>query len=329
VLLFPRRRRPATMALIAAVLAAAMQNGGTIFRGPVKTGSQKAILLQPNLSVGVEDGRSAEMLALSGARLTLQASALTQEPARILLWPESPAPFQTDRQDFTAAASALTEAAHAPLIAGAVGVQLGTQPGATRIFNSAALFLPGRGYVTRYDKVHLVPFGEYVPYASVFRFAGGLTQAVGSFERGAQRQPLAADGHRYGVFLCYESIFADEVRQFTRGGAEVLTNLSDDGWYGDTSAPFQHLNMARMRAIENHRWLLRDTNNGVTASINPDGRIVETMERHRRGAVAVHFEYLHDLTFYAHYGDLFAKLCVLLSAFVVVVATLRPRNAVN
>ncbi len=71
--------------------------------------------------------------------------------------------------------------------------------------------------------------------------------------------------HRYGVFICYEAVFADEVRQFARNGAQVLVNISDDGWYGDTSAPWQHLNMARMRAIENRRWLLRDTNNGVTA----------------------------------------------------------------
>ena len=91
----------------------------------------------------------------------------------------------------------------------------------------------------------------------------------------------ASTGHRYGVFICYEAVFADEVRQFAQLGAEVLVNISDDGWYGDTSAPWQHLNMARMRAIENRRWLLRDTNNGVTAVIDPYGRVRQSIPRHQ------------------------------------------------
>ena len=80
---------------------------------------------------------------------------------------------------------------------------------------------------------------------------------------------FSTGGHTYGVFVCYESIFGNEVRQFAKNGAEVLVNISDDGWYGDTGAPWQHLNMARMRAIENHRWVLRSTNTGVTTAIDP------------------------------------------------------------
>ncbi len=119
--------------------------------------------------------------------------------------------------------------------------------------------------VGRYDKIHLVPFGEYVPFQNLLFFAHKLTGRVSSFTRGDERKVFRLNGHRYGVFICYESVFADEVRQFAQLGAEVLVNISDDGWYGDTSAPWQHLNMARMRAIENRRWILRDTNNGVTA----------------------------------------------------------------
>jgi apolipoprotein N-acyltransferase len=141
--------------------------------------------------------------------------------------------------------------------------------------------------------------------------------------------PLAADGHHYGVFLCYESIFGDEVRQFVRNGAEVLTNLSDDGWYGDSSAPFQHINMARMRAIENHRWVLRDTNNGITASIDPNGRVVERMERNQRGAAAVHFEYLHDLTFYTRFGDVFAYVCSVVGCGFLLWGMVKKRGAIN
>ncbi len=96
----------------------------------------------------------------------------------------------------------------------------------------------------RYDKIHLVPFGEYVPFKNLLFFARKLTGHVSEFTRGDERKVFRLNGHRYGVFICYEAVFADEVRQFSRLGAEVLVNISDDGWYGDTSAPWQHLNMA-------------------------------------------------------------------------------------
>jgi apolipoprotein N-acyltransferase len=119
--------------------------------------------------------------------------------------------------------------------------------------------------------------------------------------------------HRYGVFICYEAVFADEVREFAQLGAEVLVNISDDAWYGDTSAPWQHLNMARMRAIENRRWILRDTNNGVTAAIDPYGRVRQSIPRHQVDALPAQYGFRSDVTFYTAHGDVFAWLCVLLS----------------
>jgi apolipoprotein N-acyltransferase len=115
--------------------------------------------------------------------------------------------------------------------------------------------------------------------------------------------------HRYGFLICYEAVFADEVREFARNGAEVLVNLSDDGWYGDTSAPWQHLNMARMRAIENRRWLLRDTNNGVTAAIDPYGRVRQSIPRHVVDALPAQFGFREDETFYTKHGDVFGWGC--------------------
>jgi apolipoprotein N-acyltransferase len=330
VILLPRRRVTTTIALVAAVIATGVQNFGWIMQTPVREGSQKAVLLQPNLSVKSGENADAGTLARSSANLSLQADALDDSPVRIILWPESPSPFTTESQPFLAAANSLSTTSHAPLISGAVGYE--RDPSLRRgfrVYNSALLFTPGSSYVARYDKIHLVPFGEFVPYADLFRFASGLTQAVGLFDRGASRATLRADGHQYGVFLCYESIFGDEVRQFVRNGGEVLANLSDDGWYGDSSAPFQHLNMARMRAIENRRWLLRDTNNGITASIDPSGRVVETMQRNQRGAVAVHFNYLVAKTFYTVHGDLFAYACALLAVAMLAYAALGPRRAVN
>jgi apolipoprotein N-acyltransferase len=170
--------------------------------------------------------------------------------------------------------------------------------------------------------MHLVPFGEYTPYKKLFFFAGDLLQDVGLFEPGKQRRVFTTGGHAYGTFICYESVFGDEIRQYADMGADVLVNVSDDGWYGDSSAAWEHLNMVRMRAIENHRWVLRATNTGITASIDPQGRVFMAAPRHVRTSIRAGFDYEHDVTFYAAHGDLFAYLCALITA-AAVAASLR------
>src|SRR5262249_62175937 len=112
-----------------------------------------------------------------------------------------------------------------------------------------------------------------------------LVREVGDFARGTERKSFHLDESKAGGFICYESIFPNEVRQFTANGAQVLINISDDAWYGETGAPFQHLQMARMRAIENHRWGLVATNNGVTASIDPYWRLVKEAPSNVRAAL--------------------------------------------
>jgi apolipoprotein N-acyltransferase len=143
----------------------------------------------------------------------------------------------------------------------------------------------------------------------MFFFAHKLTRQAGNFSRGTERSVFTLNQHRYGIFICYESIFADEIRHFAKNGAEVFVNISDDGWYGDTSAPWQHLNMARMRAIENRRWLLRDTNTGVTTAIDPNGRVLKSAPRGIFTSLAVQYGFRDDLTFYTRYGDVFAYAC--------------------
>jgi apolipoprotein N-acyltransferase len=162
--------------------------------------------------------------------------------------------------------------------------------------------------------MHLVPFGEYTPYKRLFFFAGSLLQEVGIFDPGKHRTVFNTGGHSIGTFICYESVFADEMRQYAQMGSDVLVNISDDGWYGDSSAAWEHLNMVRMRAIENHRWVLRSTNTGVTAAIDPYGRVVTSAPRHIRTSLRAGFNYEHDVTFYSAHGDLFAYFCALITA---------------
>jgi apolipoprotein N-acyltransferase len=250
-------------------------------------------------------------------------------PTDLIVWPESPAPFEDIDPQFREAIATLARTAQAPVIVGNTGFDRNpdSKSGYTP-YNRATFVRPDGTFAGHYDKMHLVPFGEYVPYKEFFFFAKNLLNEVGIFEPGAHRTVFAAGGHTYGTFICYESIFADEIRQYARDGADVLVNISNDGWYGDTSAAWQHLNMVRMRAIESHRWVLRATNTGVTAAINPLGRVTTAAPRHVRTSVRVHFAYEHDVTFYAAHGDLFAYACALVTALGLGLS-LRGRIAVN
>jgi apolipoprotein N-acyltransferase len=268
---------------------------------------------------GVPNDRSSSLGWKTGAPAGEIVCPPTPTHPDLIAWPESPAPFIDDDPRLQQALVSIARQEQAPLVVGAIGVSLaepepGVAPGGYRIYNSALVVGADGARVGRYDKIHLVPFGEYIPFRRLLFFAHALTGNVGETDRGTERKVFRLNGHRYGVFLCYESVFADEVRQFAQLGAEVLVNLSDDGWYGDTSAPWQHLNMARMRAIENRRWLLRDTNNGVTAVIDPYGRVRQSIPRHQADALPAGYGFRQDVSFYTAHGDIFAYLCAILGS---------------
>jgi len=337
-------------ALIALGLAVFLQRGMTR-QIPVLPAPATAMLLQPNLNVGGGNNWTGDVFDLYMQHF----AALSEDPCHayfdglptaatpptvppcepgrrkkpalgLIVWPESPAPFINSDPRFRHWVSALAEDEHAPMIVGDIAIV--RDPGMARnsVYNSAAFVASDGTFVGRYDKMHLVPFGEYVPFQKLLSFAGSLTQEVGQMTHGKHRVVFAAAGHRFGVFICYEAIFADEVRQFAKLGADVLVNISDDGWYGDTSAPWQHLNIARMRAIENDRWLLRDTNNGVTAVIDPYGRVVQSLPRHRETSLLAHFDYISRETFYTRHGDWFAWLCAIIAIVLAVDGALQNND---
>jgi len=126
-----------------------------------------------------------------------------------------------------------------------------------------------------------------------------------------------SNGNKFSVFICYEAIYADEIRQFTDRGAELLVNISNDGWFGTSAAAEQHLRMARVRAVENRRWLLRDTNSGITASIDPYGNVTRAMRRDVRDSADLPYDFRTDRTIYVRFNDWFAWMCLLVSAILV------------
>jgi apolipoprotein N-acyltransferase len=295
-----------------------------------------AVMMQENIEVGAI-GREAAPLTLAQELDQFTAASLhpahpdpagqakgtwlspavsPQASPSVIVWPEAPSHLFSSDDSFRRALGQLATTANAPIIAGSLGVDRSPIPErGYYLYDSASIFNSAGDYTGRYDKIHLVPWGEYIPYKQFFSFAEKLTEGVGDMDRGSKRESLTVDGHRYGIFVCYESIFGDEVRKFVQDKAEVLVNISDDGWYGDSGAPWQHLNMARMRAIENRRWILRTTNTGITTAIDPKGRIAIQAPRHVRGAYAFRFAYAptNFLGLYTRYGDWLAKICVLVT----------------
>src|SRR5437016_6339081 len=190
--------------------------------------------------------------------------------------------------------------------------------GSLRPYNSALLFDAQGRRVFVYDKVHLVPFGEYEPFPLIHRLVASVSGQVGGFHKGNKYVVgQLPGGNTFGVFICYEAIFPGEVRHFAANGAQVLINISNDGWFGRSAAAGQHLRMGRVRAVENRRWLVRATNNGFTVSVDPYGRVFEPIPPDIRAAADLPYDFRTDETIYTSFGDWFAWLCVLVSVILV------------
>jgi apolipoprotein N-acyltransferase len=300
--------------LLASAATSLILQAGSLLPAPTIPTDHNALLVQANVPI-VEGSDWTKAYFNDTLRDLTAISLQANTHSDLIVWPENPAPFYTSDPLFRDAVSNVARQSNAWLLAGSIGIRNAnaTPDQPTQIYNSASLISPSGEWVSRYDKIHLVPFGEYVPFKQIFSFAGGLTKEVGDFSRGASRAPLDAGEAKLGVFICYESIFPDDIRQFAKNGAQVLVNISNDGWYGDSGAYAQHLKQSRMRAVENERWLLLDTNTGLTAVIDPNGRIVASAPRKTRTALRVPYALSNATTFYTRRGDWFAYLCAIIS----------------
>lgn len=327
--LLPRGKRGAMLA--ASLAAAVVLQAGRLIEPPPTKADRTALLVQQNIPVSIDWNRNPQYFhqTLDDLKnLTRQSVGGNREKIDLIVWPESPAPFFTNDLHFREEISELARQTKVPIVLGAIGSDAPTPNSDEPLYNSAALIDSSGQWQARYDKVHLVPFGEYLPFPRLFSFAGGLTEEVGRFSHGTSRTPLNAGGEQLGVFICYESIFPDEVRQFAKNGAQVFVNISNDGWYGDSGAYAQHLNQTRMRAIENERWILSAADTGVTASIDPWGRIAARLPRKQRTALVAPYALTSVTTFYARQGDRFAYLCAIISVGALVgrVSFIKPKR---
>ena len=243
----------------------------------------------------------------------------------LIVWPEVPAPFSLEDPEFAALAERIAQNSGSDFLVGVDDWKLGPK-GRWSVSNSAVLLEPSGRHIFVYDKIHLVPFGEYVPLRRWLFFAKKLTAEIGDFQPGSTYNVGKLPGGRFGVFICYEAVFGAEVRRFAANGAELFINMSNDGWFGHSGAPAQHFMMARVRAVEDRRWLLRATNTGYTAAVDPYGRVVAEFSSDTLGVLDVPYDFRSNRTFYTRYGDWLGWVSLIVVAAGLVLAKIISRE---
>ena len=311
----PSRRGAILLATLAVVLLITDLWGRRL--PPVPT-DQEAILVQTNLPQQEEFDpawASKNTAVLDQLDLLTTRAARLQDSASstLILWPEVPVSFYFHydpaiRDRFLH----LAQATRSYLLLGIMDFRTGDD-GRSHALNSAVLLSPRGEFIGQYDKIHLVPFGEYLPLASWLRSLGPLVDEVSDFQPGDWPVLLSAGQGKLAVVICYEAIFPGQVREAVERGAGVLVNISNDGWYGRSAAAEQHLNMARLRAVETRRFLLRATNTGITAVVDPYGRVVARAPSFERATLPAGFAFRGEQSSYTQAGDWFAALCALVS----------------
>ncbi|MBI3610524.1 MAG: apolipoprotein N-acyltransferase [Nitrospirae bacterium] len=323
VLAFRRRSlyRSAWIAVAAAVLIVALDLSYGAWRLSEDKDSEPPTLrvgvVQANIPQDVKwDARFRQATIGRYERLTHD---LASQSVRLIVWPEAAMPFLFDEDKFfQQQVIELVRAEGVPLLFGSPAVT--TVGNRLRMFNSA-YFLSADGRVMgRYDKMHLVPFGEYVPLSTILFFVDKMVEGIGDFLPGQDDTLFHLREANLGTVICFEVIFPDHVRQFVKEGAQVMSTITNDAWFGDSSAPYQHFSMAVFRAVENRVPFVRAANTGISGFIDRTGRIQKTTGIFVEAALADTVRLRTQTTFYTRYGDVFAYVCVIIISLMILFA---------
>lgn len=279
-------------------------------------------LIQGNISQAIKwnDGYRRETINIY-EQLSLQD---TQAKEKLLVWPETALPFSyQDGDEFQKQVRDVSLKTKSWFIFGSTSYE--NSKNNLNFYNSAYLLSPAGEIKGRYDKVHLVPYGEYVPLRNFFPFINKLTAGIGDFSSGTGYYPLNMNGKKIGVLICYEGILPLAAADYKKEGAELLVNITNDAWFGPTSAPFQHFSMAVFRAVETRLYLVRAANTGISAIINPGGEIVVQTDIFKKAAIKQNVKYSNIKTIYSKYGDIFVFICFGLIVFFCFIILLKGR----
>lgn len=298
-------------------------------------------VVQPNVDQAVKwDTAHREETLARFDRLTEKLGRATD----LVIWPEAATPFIFEREPvYQLQLIALANRAQAPILFGSPALRFypDRRP---YLLNSAYLLSPDGHLLGRYDKQHLVPFGEYIPFkSSLLFFLDKLVEGIGDFEAGTGPTVLtltpkpqsAAAGVagttprpvEFGVAICYEVIFPNLVRQFAANGAEFLVTVTNDAWFGSSSAASQHFSMVVFRSVENHLAFARSANTGISGFIDPFGRIVEATPIFTEQTIKATMQVWRPYTFYSRYGDVFAYGCVIICALLFLFGSFRTKGS--
>ena len=241
-------------------------------------------------------------------RLSLEAAAQTPD---LTIWPETALPFYYGQDALpTLAVDNIVKEMQGPLFTGSPAVAV--EENTILYFNRAYMIAPPGLIKSSYDKTHLVPFGEYVPLESILGFLGKLVQSAGNFSPGkTEFSPLAYGDHSTGILICFEILFPEISRTFVKNGANILTTMTNDAWFGTTAAPGQHFAIAVLRAVENRRSLARAANTGISGFIDPLGRAHKATSLFSETQVVQDLPILSEISLYTRLGDLFAWACLI------------------
>ena len=259
--------------------------------------------------------------------LRLSQQALAEKPT-MLVWPETALPFYPQQDPLVQAISRFAAETQASLLTGAPLFNIDRSDGTNEVqyFNGALLFGPSGKVTASHAKQHLVPFGEYVPLRQFLPFLEPLVENVGDFTPGQESGPMSAGDLRLGVLICYESIFPVIARDSVYHGANALVNLTNDAWFGRSSAAEQSLSMAVLRAIENRRFLVRSANTGFSGFVDPLGHITGKTMLFTEGTFTKTIYLLNSQSFFTRFGYHFGPLCFFLSFFLVALVFIKKKR---
>jgi apolipoprotein N-acyltransferase len=252
--------------------------------------------------------------------------------AQFILWPESatPLPYETDVARGEAIRR-LARQAGVTILVGSDQIEpvrpaATGKPPAPRLYNAAYLIQPDGATAAVYRKIHLVPFGEYVPFSRLLFFVGPLVEAVSDFSPGTEAVLLPVAGHQASTAICYEVIYSSLMRAFVREGSELLTTITNDAWYGWSSAAYQHWEQASLRSIEEGRYLARAANTGISGFVDPYGRVLQKSNMFQSAVMAQDLRFISERTIYSRIGDLAGWLSVAFTIAAIVATRRRGRR---
>ena len=250
-----------------------------------------------------------------------------EEEPDLIIWPETAAPFFfQDAKEFQPLILDIPVRTGAFLLFGSPSYKIVNRK--VDHYNSAYLASPSGEIVGKYDKVHLVPFGEYVPLGEILKL-GSLGEGIGDFKSGKDVINLSLPQGKFGVLICFEIIFPDLCRRFVKKGANFLVTITNDAWFGRTSAPYQHLSIATFRAVENRVFIARAANTGISAFIDPSGKVLKQGEIFTEEAISGVIRLSSSRTFYTLYGDVFAWICSGFSILLLGYIFFRKRDGIH